>query len=180
MAGAGEPAQHPIQGAAKALDEAHRAQPLRWRLVFDRPIGQNQGIQFPIARAYAWVLGTETHSAASYGNESGGRLDAWSAWCRTARLALEPAVNGCGSGCFGLGAVRCGTGSGIAGWRQRHLLPSRRHRPGVPGAAAIHCWRACSRRNGRSFPAANERRDAQCSPRYRPCGRRASTARSCP
>ena len=51
--------------------------------------------------------------------------------------------------------------------------------PAGLGPAAIHCWRACSRRNGRSFPAANERRDAQCSPRYRPCGRRASTARSC-
>ena len=27
------------------------------RVVFDRPIGQNQGIQFPIARAYAQMRG---------------------------------------------------------------------------------------------------------------------------
>jgi len=29
------------------------------RIVFDRPIGQNQGIQFPIARAYASMQGAE-------------------------------------------------------------------------------------------------------------------------
>src|SRR5260221_4535943 len=29
------------------------------RIVFDRPIGQNQGIQFPIAKAYAQMRGTE-------------------------------------------------------------------------------------------------------------------------
>ena len=30
------------------------------RIVFDRPIGQNQGIQFPIARAYANVLAADS------------------------------------------------------------------------------------------------------------------------
>jgi acyl-CoA dehydrogenase len=29
------------------------------RIVFGRPIGQNQGIQFPVARAYANVLGAD-------------------------------------------------------------------------------------------------------------------------
>jgi alkylation response protein AidB-like acyl-CoA dehydrogenase len=29
------------------------------RIVFDRPIGQNQGVQFPIARAYAEMQGAE-------------------------------------------------------------------------------------------------------------------------
>jgi acyl-CoA dehydrogenase len=39
----------------------------RERVVFDRPIGQNQGIQFPIARAYAQMRAAElmTHQAAS-------------------------------------------------------------------------------------------------------------------
>jgi acyl-CoA dehydrogenase len=39
----------------------------RERVVFDRPIGQNQGIQFPIAKAYAQMRAAElmTHQAAS-------------------------------------------------------------------------------------------------------------------
>ncbi len=39
----------------------------RERVVFDRPIGQNQGIQFPIARAYAQMRAAElmTHQAAA-------------------------------------------------------------------------------------------------------------------
>jgi acyl-CoA dehydrogenase len=39
----------------------------RERVVFDRPIGQNQGVQFPIARAYAQMRAAElmTHQAAA-------------------------------------------------------------------------------------------------------------------
>ncbi len=39
----------------------------RERVIFDRPIGQNQGVQFPIARAYAQMRAAElmTHEAAA-------------------------------------------------------------------------------------------------------------------
>jgi acyl-CoA dehydrogenase len=32
------------------------------RIVFDRPIGQNQGVQFPIARAYVNVEAAKSHA----------------------------------------------------------------------------------------------------------------------
>ena len=41
----------------------------RARIVFERPIGQNQGVQFPIARAFA-----ETRSGRSHGTQSGGAV----------------------------------------------------------------------------------------------------------
>ena len=49
----------------------------RERRVFDRPIGQNQGVQFPIARCYAQMRAAELmvrHAAALY--EAGGNAGA--------------------------------------------------------------------------------------------------------
>ena len=53
------------------------------RVVFDRPIGQNQGIQFPIARAYAAAAGGRPDGAQ-------GRGAVRSRACRAARKPTSP------------------------------------------------------------------------------------------
>src|SRR6202140_469440 len=43
------------------------------RVVFDRPIGQNQGVQFPIARAYAQMRAAELMVRAAAARYQAGR-----------------------------------------------------------------------------------------------------------